>query len=286
MWDWKQKVLGWGYNKTTYTKVKCKFEAKSKSDLSPLKNFIVSVAPLLNKAIQHLQWWSSHYPFFFSVLQALLPLRQPLHRSLAHCFQSLLPHKERGRPGQSQVKKRLIWHWGRGLAARAWREHSKLSHLIVRGGGTPLKVVINGGETWLKGPGLLETEGWTPAVPSCSSCSSFTANTNCTRSDLGFVWCWYNIVSVLDGASRLRVGVGLVLCLTTSQSLSGVIERGVEAPQSRQLLLIFSDLQQLLCDSSCSRNNIWRTAMKLNLFVCSRCQCVCLIISVVTVSAK
>ncbi len=81
------------------------------------------------------------------------------------------------------------------------------------------------------------------------------------------------MVGVPDGASRLGVGEGLVLCLTAGQSLSGVIERGVEAPQARQLLLLLGDLQQLLCDGSCSRNNIWRIVVELNLHVCSECQC-------------
>lgn len=72
------------------------------------------------------------------------------------------------------------------------------------------------------------------------------------------------MVGVPDGASGLGVGEGLVLCLTASQSLCGVIERGVEAPQARQLLLILSDLQQLLCDGGCSRNNTWRIAVELN----------------------
>lgn len=83
------------------------------------------------------------------------------------------------------------------------------------------------------------------------------------------------MVGVPDGASRQGIGEGLVLCLTASQSLSGVIERGVEAPQARQLLLLLSDLQQLLCDGSCSRDNIWRIVVELNLHVCSECQCLC-----------
>ena len=81
------------------------------------------------------------------------------------------------------------------------------------------------------------------------------------------------MVGVPDGASGLGIGEGLVLRLTASKSLGGVIERGVEAPQTRQLLLILSDLQQLLCDGSCSGNNIWRIEGELNLHVCSECQC-------------
>lgn len=93
------------------------------------------------------------------------------------------------------------------------------------------------------------------------------------------------MVGVMDWASRLVVvGEGLVLCLVASQSLSGTIERRVKSPQSRQLLLILSDLQQLLCDGSCSRNNIW--GIKLNLHVCSECQCLLSNISAFTTSAK
>lgn len=93
------------------------------------------------------------------------------------------------------------------------------------------------------------------------------------------------MVGVPDGA-RLGVGEGLVLCLTASQSLSGVVERGIKAPQTRQLLRIFSDLQQLLCDGSCSRNNILTIVMELNLHVCSECQCLLKYFSALTTGAK
>ena len=89
-----------------------------------------------------------------------------------------------------------------------------------------------------------------------------------------------------DGVSGLGVGEGLVLCLTASQSLSGVIEGRVEAPQARQLLLLLGDLQQLLSDGSCIRNNIRRILEDLNLHVCSECQYLCLNISAGASSAK
>lgn len=259
---------------------------KSQAVQIPLEHFIMGVAPLLNKAIQHLQWWSRHYPLLLPVLQPLLPLRQPLHRRLMHCLRCLLAHEERGRPGQGQVEERLVGHRGRGLAARARGEHPELAHIVVRGRGAPVQVVIDGRETWLEGPGLLEAEGWTPTVSSCSSSTSFTPSTAGVRRVLRFVWCRFDMVGVPDVASRLGVGEGLVLCLTASQGLGGVIERGVEAPQTRQLLLILGDLQQLLCDGSCSKNNIWRIVVELNLHACSECQCLRLNISAGTRSAR
>lgn len=58
------------------------------------------------------------------------------------------------------------------------------------------------------------------------------------------------MVGVSDKAPELGAGVGLVLCLAARQSLSGVTERGVKAPQPRQLLFILCYLQQLLCNGS------------------------------------
>lgn len=82
------------------------------------------------------------------------------------------------------------------------------------------------------------------------------------------------MVGVPDGASTLGAGAGLVLCLTAGQGLRGVIERGVEASDARQLQRVFGELPQLLCDGSCSKSvDIWRIVMELNLHVRSECHC-------------
>lgn len=234
----------------------------------------MGIAPLLNKAIQHLQWRSRHHPFFLPVFQPLLPLWQPLHRCLVHRLRRLLAHEERGRSRQSQVKERLVGHrrwWS--LAAGAWGEHPKLAHLIFRRGGAPVQVMVDGREAWLEGPGMLKPRGWTSAFSSRTTSPSFTSNTASTWSVLCFVWWRHGVVGVLVRAYRLGTGVHLFLCLTAGQSLCGVVERGVDSPQAWQPLLIFSDLQKLFCDGSCSRNNTGRVVVELNLHLYSANVC-------------
>lgn len=202
---------------------------------TPLEHFIVGVAPLLNKAIQHLQWWSWHYPFFLAILQPLLPLRQPLHRCLVHCLRCLLPQEERGCSGKGQVEQWLIRDRSWGLAARARREHPKLARIFFWSRRATVQVVIDGCEAWMEGPGVLEGRGRTPVFSTEASSPpsySITPNTAGVCSGLRFIGRWNSMVVFPGGASGLDVGVALVLCLKASQSLSGVTERRVEASQA------------------------------------------------------
>lgn len=202
----------------------------------------MGIAPLLNKAIQHLQWWSRHYPFFLAILHPLLPLRQPLHRCLVHHLRRLLAQEEQGCPGKGQVKERLVRNRSWRLAARAGGEHPKLAHVFLWSGQATVQVVIDRREAWMVGPGVLEGGGWTPVFSPEASSPSFAPNTAGVSSSLRFIRRWNSMVVVPWRASRLDVGMDLVLCLTASQSLSGVTERGVKASQGWQLPFVLGDL--------------------------------------------
>lgn len=95
---------------------------------------------------------------------------------------------------------------------------------------------------------MLQGRGRTPAFSTGAPSHSSPSITAGVCSGLRFVGRRHSMAAVPGGASGLDVGVALVLCLTAGQSLGGVTERRVEAPQARRLPFILGDLQQLFSD--------------------------------------